>query len=176
MKGKFESYSIHSYFESIINPICVYHYYYRLYGIVDFSRWQYYVRDPEIIRKIGIKDFDYFEDHRGFIDETIDKLWGNSLFLMKGQKWRQMRATLSPAFTGSKMRQMFELVSECSVDVINYLTQQNESCAESLNFEMKDLFSRYVQHMSAILSQTHIHSNNKYLSVRTWLTIHYTYT
>lgn len=61
---------------------------------------------------------------------------------MKGQKWRQMRATLSPAFTGSKMRQMFELVSECSIDVINYLKQQQES-GGSLNFEMKDLFTRY---------------------------------
>lgn len=51
----------------------------------------YVVRDPEIIKKLTIKDFDYFEDHNPFMDAKVDKLWGNGLFLMNGQKWRRMR-------------------------------------------------------------------------------------
>lgn len=100
------------------------------------------VRDPEIIKQIGIKDFDNFEDHQSFTDEKIDSLWGNSLFLMKGQKWRQMRATLSPAFSGSKMRQMYELVLECAVGLVKHQQQRIEA-KEKLNVEMKDLFTRY---------------------------------
>lgn len=50
----------------------------------DFRVPQYVVRSPELIKLIGVKDFDYFEDHRSFTDEKTDKLWGNSLFLMKG--------------------------------------------------------------------------------------------
>lgn len=78
----------------------------RLYGMFDSRTPQYIVRDPEVIRKIGIKDFSHFEDHRVFTDEQTDELWGNNLLFMQGEKWRKMRTALSPAFTGSKMRQM----------------------------------------------------------------------
>lgn len=36
---------------------------------------------------------------------------------LHGEEWRQMRATLSPAFTGSKMRLMLDLVSDCADDI-----------------------------------------------------------
>lgn len=66
----------------------------RIYGFFDFRVPQYVVRDPETIKRLAIKDFDHFEDHRGFIDESLDKMFGNMLFAMNGEKWRQMRATL----------------------------------------------------------------------------------
>lgn len=77
----------------------------------DFRMPQYVVRDPEVMKQITMKDFDHFEDHRGFFDASCDKLWGNTLFFMTGEKWRNMRATLSPAFTGSKMRLMFRMIN-----------------------------------------------------------------
>lgn len=51
-----------------------------------------------------------------------------------------MRTTLSPCFTGSKMRQMFSLLDECSQKLVNYFQEHPEK-AESL--EMKDTLSRY---------------------------------
>lgn len=114
----------------------------------DFRVPQFVLRSPEVIKKIGVKDFEFFEDHRTFADERIDKLWGNSLFLMKGEKWRHMRATLSPAFTGSKMRQMFEFVSECADDVVKHFLTRSAN-GEQINVEMKDLFSRYTNDVIA---------------------------
>lgn len=99
------------------------------------------VRDPEIIKKISIKDFDHFEDHQLFSDAS--GLWSNSLLFMRGQKWRQMRATLSPAFTGHKMRQMYELISECAEDFVCHLKGQKDKVDGKLNVEIKDLFTRY---------------------------------
>lgn len=52
----------------------------------DFRTPQYIIRDPEIVKQIAVKDFDFFEDHPVFADETIDKLWGNSLLFMKGKQ------------------------------------------------------------------------------------------
>lgn len=109
---------------------------------------QFMIRDPEVIKKIAVKDFDYFEDHRSFTDSETDKLWGNSLFLMIGEKWRAMRATLSPAFTGSKMRQMFELVSDCANDVVNTFSAKAKA-GELIDIEMKDFFSRYTNDVIA---------------------------
>lgn len=117
----------------------------RIYGVVDITVPVYVVRDPELIKKIAIKDFDYFEDRSTLVDEESDKLWGNSLLLLKGQKWRQMRSTLSPAFTSSKMRQMYKLVSECVEDVVKHLKQRSET----LDIEMKDFFTRYTNDVIA---------------------------
>lgn len=95
-----------------------------------------------MIKRIAIKDFDHFENHRAFFDEKTDRLWSNTLFFMQNEKWRQMRATLSPAFTGSKMRQMFDLISVCADDVVKHFLAKAEN-GEKINLEMKDFFARY---------------------------------
>lgn len=88
-----------------------------------------------MIKLIGVKCFDYFEDRRTFIDTSADKIIGNILVMLKGEKWRQLRATMSPAFTGSKMRLIFELIANCS--------------GAKFNWEMKDFFSRYANYVVA---------------------------
>lgn len=101
----------------------------------------YLIRDPEVYKQISIKGFDSFEDHKFIIDSEVDSLFGQTLFLMKGEKWRDMRATLSPAFTGSKMRLMFELLRECVVDSMQHFREINPD-RKILSMEMRDVFAR----------------------------------
>lgn len=119
-----------------------------IYGIFDFRTPQYIIRDTETYKQITIKDFEHFEDHYAFVDERSDKLWGNSLFFMRTEKWRNMRATLSPAFTGSKMRLMFDLVVECVDDVVKHFLKMANN-GETNNIEMKDFFTRYTNDVIA---------------------------
>lgn len=121
---------------------------FRIYGSFDFSVRQYIIRDPDVYKRFTVKDFEYFEDHRTFVNEDVEVLLGNSLFSMHGEKWRQMRATLSPAFTGSKMRKMFMLVSEYANDVVTYFQKQSTN-GEKINLEMKEFFSRYANDVIA---------------------------
>lgn len=121
---------------------------YRIFGFFDFRTPVHYVRDLDMIKRITVKDFDHFEDRTSFIDENLDELFGNSLFLMRGQKWRHMRATLSPAFTGAKMRQMFELVSDCAHDLKVHLLDE-ASTGRPINWEVKELFARYANDVIA---------------------------
>lgn len=95
-----------------------------------------------------MKDFDHFEDGSFFEGLNSDDLFSNAMFLMKGQKWRDMRSTMSPAFTGSKMRQMFELTSECADELLDFL-QSRAKNGEALDFEMKDFFSRHTNDVIA---------------------------
>lgn len=120
----------------------------RFIGLFDFGNPLYIARDPDVIRQLTVKDFDYFEDHRSFVDSNSDKLFGNSLFMLRGKRWRDMRATLSPAFTGSKMRQMFDLVSECGEDMAKYFLKE-ANAKRKIEWEMKDLFSRYTNDVIA---------------------------
>lgn len=100
-----------------------------------------FVRDPEIFKQIAIKDFDAFEDHEFFIEPHMDTLLGKSLLIMRGQTWREMRVTLSPAFTGSKMRYMFELIRECAIQMRDNLTEDPNHIEQEI--ECGDVFSRY---------------------------------
>lgn len=77
----------------------------------------------------------------------MDAMMGNTLFLMRGQTWREMRATLSPAFTGSKMRRMFELIRECAIQSCDSLL--GESNRDEYGIELTDFFSRYTNDVIA---------------------------
>lgn len=101
----------------------------------------YMARDVELIRRLTIKEFDHFEDRFGFIISKSDAIFRNSLFLMDGKKWYDMRATLSPAFTGSKMRHMFELVVECADNLTKHLINEHKQ-NKPIRWEMKGLFTR----------------------------------
>lgn len=120
----------------------------RISGFFDRRDPIFVIRDPELLKQLTVKDFDHFEDHRPHIDDKTDELFGNSLFFMKGEKWRDMRANLSPAFTGSKMRQMFELITEIADQFVEYLSAENEKGHRN-NWEMKDLFSMYANDVIA---------------------------
>lgn len=120
----------------------------KIFGIFDFRIPLWVARDPDLIKQLAVKDFDHFEDHRSFIEDNTDVLFGNSLFMMRGEKWRNMRATLSPAFTSSKMKQMFELVAECANDMTSELKKKSEK-GEKLVYEMKDLFALYTNDVIA---------------------------
>ncbi len=56
-----------------------------------------------------------------------------------------MRSTLSPAFTGSKIRQMFDLISECAEQMVQSVQSECDSGTEdrSVDHEMKELFGKY---------------------------------
>ncbi|KAL3273877.1 hypothetical protein HHI36_015303 [Cryptolaemus montrouzieri] len=118
----------------------------RYTGFYQVSTPILMLRDPELIKEICVKDFEHFLDHRTFLKEDADPLWNKNLFALKGHKWRDMRATLSPSFTGSKMRQMFVLVQKCAEDFVTYFDQNSSDIIE---VELKDTFTRYTNDIIA---------------------------
>lgn len=87
------------------------------------------VRDPELIRTVLIKDFSHFTDRATVVYEEIDPLTSH-IFLLKGQRWKNIRTKLAPTFTSGKLRAMFPLMEQCT-DVLNgYLEDQLDSSAE----------------------------------------------
>ncbi|XP_028049478.1 cytochrome P450 9e2 isoform X2 [Monomorium pharaonis] len=115
-------------------------------GMFDVALPFVMIRDPELIKSITLKHFDMFMNHRSFVDEELEPLFGKNLFSLHGEKWRQMRSLLSPAFTGNKMKSMFKLMSDCGVDFSNYLAQLSP---EKRIIQMKDVFTRYTNDVIA---------------------------
>lgn len=107
------------------------------------------IRDADLIKQLGIKDFEYFADHSTFIDPESDIYWSKMLFNLHGDKWRQMRSTLSPSFTSSKMKTMFHLMKDCGESFANYFNNDQDKMK---NIDMRDIFGRFTNNIIASLA------------------------
>lgn len=101
------------------------------------------IRDLDLIKQITIKDFDHFTNRNALISAENEPLFGKNIVSLKGmrrfiaavsqrpcwyktnllsdQKWREMRNTLSPVFTASKIKIMFQLVNNCGKQMVQYI-------------------------------------------------------
>ncbi|XP_025997129.2 probable cytochrome P450 6a14 [Solenopsis invicta] len=109
------------------------------FGLYTFFKPNLVITDLELIRTVLIKNFHNFHDRGFYCNEKIDPLTGH-LFLLSGQKWKNMRAKLTPTFTPVKIGQMFEIAKKIGNNFAIYL-ENKAQMKESI--EMKDMFSRY---------------------------------
>lgn len=117
-----------------------------LSGLFDQRIPTYIIRDPVLLKHITIKDFDHFVNHRTVFSDKDGGLFGNALSNMHDAKWKNMRSTLSPVFTGSKMRQMFLLINEVADESIKFLKKNNQT---EIDFNIKDYFTRFTNDVIA---------------------------
>ncbi|XP_030555282.1 probable cytochrome P450 9h1 [Drosophila novamexicana] len=120
----------------------------KVYGFFFLRDPIFVVRDLELIKTVGIKEFDHFPNHVG--TEQIKTLLSKSLLRLKDREWREMRNILSPTFTGIKMRAMYELINVCSEVGVAYIEQQlKEAPGDGIELEMKDYFTRFTNDVIA---------------------------
>nr|XP_031848283.1 cytochrome P450 9e2-like [Nomia melanderi] len=122
------------------------------------------IRDPELLKSIAIKHFDHFPDHRSFGSLNIDPFFAKNLLLLRGERWKEVRALLTPAFTSSKMKEMFKLMSECAANMADHLAALKE---ENNVIELKDIFTRFANDVFAscafgISINSMVERNNKF--------------
>lgn len=116
----------------------------RFVGRYEFMKPIVLIRDLELVKKVTVKDFEHFLDHRGFTDETVEPLFARNLFSLKGQEWKDMRSTLSPAFTSSKIKLMVPFMEEVGKQMIRALEKKiKESDNGAIELDCKDLTTRY---------------------------------
>ncbi|KAG6461811.1 hypothetical protein O3G_MSEX012878 [Manduca sexta] len=122
----------------------------RFIGRYEMMRPTVILRDLELIKKVAIKDFEYFIDHRAVVDDTVDPLFGRNLFSLKGQEWKEMRSTLSPAFTSSKMRGMVPFMIDVNKQMIGVLKKKIQTSENNyVDIECKDVTTRYANDVIA---------------------------
>ncbi|GFG31587.1 hypothetical protein Cfor_04772 [Coptotermes formosanus] len=54
-------------------------------GIFLFKQPFIMPRDPELIKTIAVKDFEYFTDHRAVFPEDCEPVWSRGLFSLRGK-------------------------------------------------------------------------------------------
>lgn len=112
-------------------------------GLYDFRTPFFFIRDPDLAKLICVKEFNNFTDHLYTINENIDPLLCSALISLSGKKWRYMRSTLSPMFTGSKMRLMQNLVTDTTKSAIQTVANKVIGTQTDEGLEMKEFFSKF---------------------------------
>lgn len=122
----------------------------KIYGFYNVREPFFVLRDVDLIKRVGIQDFENFTNHRQLIPEHSESMFSKCLIALKDDKWREMRNTLTPAFTGSKLKAMFELINECSFEGVRYIEQElRKSKSSEIDMEMKDYFTRFANDVIA---------------------------
>lgn len=108
-------------------------------GIFACVRPVLLVCDPELIRRIFIKDFQHFVDHGIYSDEKRDPLSAH-IFAINGEKWKNLRVKLTPTFTSGKLKAMFSTLVDCGVPLQKYLSNV---APKSETIEFREIIARY---------------------------------
>ncbi|KAK5638815.1 hypothetical protein RI129_013110 [Pyrocoelia pectoralis] len=111
----------------------------RYCGFYVLSKPMLVVTDLELVKAITTKDFQYFTDHPIYVNEDVDPLTGH-LFSLRGERWRNIRAKLSPVYTSGKLKMMFQTIVDCSPELVNVVGK----CAkDNVPLDTKDVTERF---------------------------------
>ncbi|XP_017150682.1 probable cytochrome P450 9h1 [Drosophila miranda] len=125
----------------------------RVYGVYALRDPLIFLRDPDLIKLVGIKEFDHFVNHHSMHNNVQESILAKSLISLKDARWREMRYILTPAFTGTKMRVMYQLIQSCSEKAVRHIGEQlAQSNTGAIELEMKDYFTRFANDVIATVA------------------------
>lgn len=119
----------------------------RFVGIYAGLRPTLLVRDPALVHAVLVRDFAHFHDRGLYVDERGDPLSGN-LVSLSGERWRRLRAKLSPAFTAAKVRAMFGCIVSGGASLEWKLNEQHNGGQHQV-LEVHELVAQFTTNVIA---------------------------
>ncbi|KAF5277580.1 hypothetical protein FQR65_LT15936 [Abscondita terminalis] len=107
------------------------------YGFYIFNRRFLLARDPDLIKRILMNDFDYFDDRTVAVNMKHDKLSSLSLLMLKNPEWKIFRSRFSSTLAIGKMKNMIPIIVKASEDFVAYLKKSNAEVTECRELSIK---------------------------------------
>lgn len=108
-------------------------------GVVVVVRPVLLLIDLELVRRVFIKDFQYFKNRGMFYNAKDDPLSAN-LFTLEYEKSSLLRSKLSSTFSSGKMKFMFPTIVAIANKLVDWI---NEMIKTDNEIEFHDLISRF---------------------------------
>lgn len=93
-----------------------------------------FIRDPELIKNIITKDFSHFMNRDSDVTNESE-----ALFNLPGERWKILRAKLTPFFRPGKMKTTFVLMKECIDEVVKVIDNEIK---ENKTIDVKEVMNR----------------------------------
>uniref|UniRef100_A0A1I8NPE3 Cytochrome P450 n=1 Tax=Stomoxys calcitrans TaxID=35570 RepID=A0A1I8NPE3_STOCA len=106
-------------------------------GIYIFYRPALLLRDPELIKRVLVRDFAKFNNRFSRSDDVRDPLGSQNLFMLRNPAWKDIRFKLTPFFTSGKLKQMFPLIAEVGENLNKHLWKMSSQISNCHNFELE---------------------------------------
>ncbi|CAN7950439.1 unnamed protein product, partial [Ixodes pacificus] len=91
----------------------------KLFGVYEGTKPVLFVADPELVKRVLVKDFPSLPNRRAFTFN--DPLLDNMMSTLPVEKWRRIRPAASPAFSTGKLRKMNSLIADCARKTAEHL-------------------------------------------------------
>lgn len=95
-----------------------------LLGFYIFHKPCLLVRDPEFIKQVMIRDFEYFSDRHFAGSQQKDSIGMKNLFGLKNPAWKYVRSKITPTLTRGKLKQMLPLMMQTGKPMMEFLESQ----------------------------------------------------
>ena len=89
-----------------------------------------------------VKDFEYFVNRDRLDPNKIDRLLGKSVLMLRDERWKDMRSTLSPVYTGSKLKQMYGLLQDCITDFMSLYARKASRADGKIIIDTHEVLAR----------------------------------
>ena len=83
----------------------------KVYGVYTGFLPTLIISDPELVKQVFIKDFQYFANRRNL--NSFHPVWNSNIFIVDKEEWKRYRTITTPAFSTSKLRNMNPLIKSC---------------------------------------------------------------
>lgn len=117
-------------------------------GFFGLDKPMLVIRDPEIIKNVLVKDFNFFNDRFSAVGRN-DKLGYSSLFVLKNPAWKYVRSKLTPIYTSSRLKLMFERMLIVALDLDNYF-ESLDLKGKGKSIEIKEVCAKFTTDMIAM--------------------------
>ncbi|XP_052796768.1 cytochrome P450 3A14-like isoform X3 [Mya arenaria] len=115
----------------------------KVFGLYTGNNPSLIICDPEIIKHITVKDFENFTNRAQ--TKRVPPIWQRMLTFARGETWRNLRHTLSPSFSVSKMKNMCPFIQNCLETLHEIL---NHKCEDEPNgFDLDKVLRAYTMDM-----------------------------
>lgn len=114
-----------------------------LFGLFGMSGPTYMIQDLEMIKQITTTHAENFINRPDSFssEHEADSILTKSLLGLRDDKWKKMRSVVSPSFTSSKMKILYELVKETTEDLVSYL-KENLKNDGVIEIEARDIAAK----------------------------------
>ncbi|XP_015912964.1 cytochrome P450 3A24-like [Parasteatoda tepidariorum] len=136
-----------------------------IYGHYEGASTCLSVADPKILRKILVKDFQFFPDRRAL--DTGDTITERMVQMLKGEDWKRVRTIITPTFTTGKIKRMMDIFKSCTKVLIKNFNQHAESGTSVNAKKLYGAFSMDVIASAAFSTKIDSHNdpNNKFVQI-----------